>query len=153
MELFNQNDKKWGKEIIGKSGYSLASSGCVITSLCNCANLHGADWTPDDLNRSLYNHNGLTDTGLVVWDVAEKILGCHIDPNYYLVSNGKVVANGQLTFGGVAQYIGRYTNKGVGHFVNIIGEFGDYFVIYDCYYGKAIVKLRSEINRVVKVWW
>ena len=155
MELLKQTDKKWAKEIIGKSGYSIGGSGCVLASLCNCANLHGLDWTPDDLNRALYNKGGLTDTGLVVWDSVAKTFGCRINPFYFMRDDkGKVTAGGQLDFNNNnCYYIGRYINKGIGHFSNILGKSGSYYIVYDVYSGSVVVKNATDINRIVKMWW
>lgn len=155
MEFLNQTDKRWASETIGSSGLSIGSYGCVITSLCNCANLHGFDWTPDDLNRSLYNNNGLEPNGLVRWAAVEKIFGCRTEPHFFeRDKDGKVVAGGTLDFNNLHTfYIGRYRNGSVDHFTNIIGKQGGYYILYDVYGGKTVIKPAAEITRIIKLWW
>jgi hypothetical protein len=147
MELLQQTDTRWSKNIIGQSGFSIGGSGCVLTSLCNAANLQGYDWTPDDLNRALYSQNGLTDNGYVIWDIAAKLLKCNIKPFY----NGEIDFNNRKE-SYICHYQNRTSNgKLIGHFTNLLGRQGGYYIIFDVYDGKTLVKPVKDIDRIVKV--
>lgn len=146
MKMLRQTDPRWSAMKIGKSRYSIGHSGCVITALCNCANLNGYDWTPDDLNRAITAENGFTEDGLLIWSVAEKVLKCRIDHNYkgkFDFSEPKIC------------YIGHYysrTNNGkiTGHFTNLLARGKDCDLYYDVYGDAYLWKLHREVDRYVK---
>lgn len=150
MELLTQNDPRWKDVKIGKSKYTIGEAGCVLTSLCNVANIYGpAWWTPDDLNKRLTAIDGYDD-GCVRWNAAAKILGCHIDSDY----------RGSLDFNSSQQfYIAKYKNLGSDHFTNIFGRCGNQYILcnqyilYDVYSGQVIIKTAAEIERIIKLWW
>ena len=143
MDLLTQNNTRWKSIKIGKSKYTIGDAGCVLTSLCNAANLYGLDWTPDDLNRQLTAINGYDD-GCVRWNAAAKILGCQIDSDY----------RGSLDFNSSQQfYIAKYINGSLDHFTNILGRNGNQYILYDVYSGQVIIKTATEIARIIKIWW
>ena len=154
MNLLIQNDLKWKNEKLGKSKYTIGDSGCVITSLCNCANLYGGDITPDELNRMLIDINGYTKDGDLYWNCAEKILNCKIQYKSWVKEEGigklnEILCNKRISQ--KHQLICRYLNKNTQHFTNVLNVFSNYVIIYDVYDGKVKVLNKTDINRLVTV--
>ena len=63
----SQTDARWGKHKLGKSGYTIASSGCTLCCVAMALSSQGKVITPDELNRLLVNAGGFTDGGLIIW--------------------------------------------------------------------------------------
>lgn len=73
--LYSQKDPRWGSLKIGKTNYTLASHGCLVTSLAMLLKK-----PPYEVLQALNAGNGFTDkthpkgAGLLDWDKAQRIL-------------------------------------------------------------------------------
>jgi len=71
----DQDDPRWGNEVMGDNGCTLKTHGCLVTSIAMIARSQGVDVTPADVNAYLKSHSGYVEgTSLMKFDVAEKYL-------------------------------------------------------------------------------
>ena len=74
-----QGDPRWGKVEMGTSGVTIASQGCVITSLSDILHWYKDDKTPDILAKTL----SFTSTGKLYWNSVTQKTGAKFLWRYY----------------------------------------------------------------------
>ena len=143
--LYYQNDERWKNTKLGNTEMTIGSHGCLLTALTNIYNQeYRQDKTPDILQKELMALSGMTKEGLIIWDVAKKILKCdRIDHNY----------KGVIDYDMYNYFIVNYLNYGYGHFTNLIEKSNNDFFVYDVYDGRNKIKRINEIRRVVKIYF
>ncbi len=71
----DQDDPRWGDEVMGKNGRTIDNAGCLITSVAMMARLKGADVNPADVNNYMRSHGGYDgNTSNMYWGSGEKYL-------------------------------------------------------------------------------
>jgi len=68
IPLYNQWDPRWGAILLGKSKYTMANSGCYVTSFCMAAHNHGIVMDPGEFVTKLNKVKALTDEGVLTYD-------------------------------------------------------------------------------------
>lgn len=80
-----QSDSEWGSINLGKSSYTMKSSGCLVTAIamliCHSGSADASSFTPATLVNYLNNNGGFTSGGALYW---EKVNGAA--DGFYLVS-------------------------------------------------------------------
>lgn len=80
-----QSDSGWGSINLGRSSYTMKSSGCLVTSIamliCHSGSADASSFTPATLVNHLNNNGGFTSGGALYW---EKVNGAA--DGFYLVS-------------------------------------------------------------------
>lgn len=71
----DQDDPRWGNEVMGDNGCTLKTHGCLVTSIAMIARSYGVDVTPADVNAYLKSHGGyVKGTSLMNFNVAKDYL-------------------------------------------------------------------------------
>lgn len=65
--FYSQTDRKWGNAKLGRSGFTVASSGCTLCCIAMALSSSQQRIPPDELNGYLAGKGGYTDRGLLVW--------------------------------------------------------------------------------------
>lgn len=91
--IYFQKDKKWGSDKIGGSGETLASSGCVVSSVSMGLLEFGIDINPKKLNQKLKEMNGFTSNGWVIWDKIRIITEGKVKVSIPKKANHEVIDN------------------------------------------------------------
>lgn len=74
---YSQNDKRWAKEKLGFSNLTIASHGCLVSSIANLLTVLGSNTTPSQVNQKLIEVKGFAtdkygNKALVIWSKVEK---------------------------------------------------------------------------------
>ena len=137
-----QNDPRWKSKQLGRSNVTIGTHGCLLTSLVNIYNQrYNEAMTPAELNDQMNVMAGFTSGGLIIWDIASKILQADIKPHFA----------GDIVYDSRTFYIVNFISGGIGHFSNLIEKSNDKYFIYDVWNGLNIIRDHSEIRRVVRV--
>lgn len=71
----DQDDPRWGNEVMGDNGCTLKTHGCLVTSIAMIARSQGVDVTPADVNAFLKSHGGyVKGTSYMDFNVAKEYL-------------------------------------------------------------------------------
>lgn len=71
----DQDDPRWGSEIMGKPGHTIDNKGCLITSVAMIARSKGLEVTPIDVNNYMKNKGGYApNSSDMYWGSAENYL-------------------------------------------------------------------------------
>jgi len=122
---YNQRDSQWGGNALNGTGYSLASSGCLITSMAMVYTHYGhRDVTPQSINSVSSNFSGipaaLLRTSISANGISSQRVGASID---------SVLSGGDPVIVGISYDGGPYPD----HFVVLISGSGGNYVMNDPY--------------------
>ncbi len=67
ITFYSQVDRKWANAKLGRSGYTLTSSGCTLCCIAMALSTPLDRIPPDELNGYLTEKGGYTDGGLIIW--------------------------------------------------------------------------------------
>ena len=162
-EYFLQNDAAWAKDRLGKSGNTLAGSGCLVTCMAVVLNNYGIKTDPRKLNLLFREKGAYTPDGAFLWlKIGEAIKG--ISYTYDRVFDGKTI-RARLKKGQLPVVKVRYNKTGVFHWVVITGSTEQDFLIIDplnsqktlmplATHGRvyAYRVLKKQHNRLIGVW-
>lgn len=65
--FYSQTDRRWGNAKLGRSGFTVAGSGCTLCCVAMALSSAQQPIPPDELNGYLAGKGGYTDGGLIVW--------------------------------------------------------------------------------------
>ncbi len=80
---FLQKDPRWGSDRLGKSSDTMASDGCVVTSVAMALGNLGFQTTPGDLNARLTRTGNYTPRGWLIWNGVSEVTGGQAQAHYY----------------------------------------------------------------------
>ena len=80
---YSQKDPRWARDELGRSGDTLASDGCVVTSVAMALGNLGFDTTPGDLNDRLTKTGNYTPRGWLIWNGVSEVTGGRARAHYY----------------------------------------------------------------------
>lgn len=139
---YRQDDKMWADDMLGDSGFTMQSSGCLVTCIAAAVSMEtGNEVTPGALNH-LFSENQVYDSeGNVQWAAIEEIEGYSVDV-FQEVSEPEIVQN--LAFGHYP--IVRVRMHGIGsfHYVIIVGVEDGKYICMD--------PLEDELTRLSRYW-
>jgi peptidoglycan hydrolase CwlO-like protein len=117
---YNQRDQEWGNIGIGGSSYSVASYGCLITSVSMLASHFGRNIKPNDI--AVNSNAFVPNTGYLYHDF--NVNGIHVTVN----SASKSILDSELSAGRPV-IAGLYS--GPDHFIVILRKDGDKYIMND----------------------
>lgn len=145
VEYFLQNDSRWANQKLGNSDRTLAEQGCTITDVAMVLHYLGNEINPALLNKKLIQNNAYTGNGDLLWYELEEIF-----PVKYkfkrVFSAGTLerdLENGVLPLVRV-----KYGEKGLEHWVLIVGADGSDFLLMDPLNKNKTLTRLSEYGRV-----
>lgn len=166
MVYFAQTDRRWksdvmtaGTDALGKTWIDkIGRWGCLVVSLCNAYNRlldietdrNHKPINPKKLNELIIQNNGynfLRDPLNVLEDQASLLLWDVVDHMLNIRSEHKT------NFDGYGQYIAQVKHPVTGgsHFVNIILQDGDQYIVYDVDSDTVYTLLSTEIKEIKKI--
>ena len=80
---FSQKDPRWAKDRLGKSSDTIASDGCVVTSVAMALGNLGFRTDPADLNDRLTETGNFTPRGWLIWNGISEVTGGKAQAHYY----------------------------------------------------------------------
>jgi hypothetical protein len=80
---FSQKDPRWASDPLGQSGDTLASDGCVVTSVAMALGNLGFQTNPKDLNKRLMETGNYTPRGWLIWNGVSEVTGGKAQAHYY----------------------------------------------------------------------
>lgn len=122
--LYRQDDKEWAMDFLGKSAYTMRSSGCLVTCIASAVSTKEEPVTPGELN-ALFSENAVYDgEGNLLWNKLGELEGYHVEV-YEGVSEAEIaqcLSDGHYPIVRVRMHgIGNY------HYVLIVGtDAGEY---------------------------
>ena len=122
--LYRQDDPDWADDELGKSGYIMKSSGCLVSCIASAVTTGGEDITPKSMNELFSNNNVYDSEGNIQWENIDKIEGYHTEV-FDKASNEAIEKC--LDAGNCPIVLVRMGGIGNFHFILIVGaENGDY---------------------------
>lgn len=127
---FQQNDPRWGMQLLGNTIDTLGQSGCAISSAAMVLAAYGVDTDPQRLNAYLTTHGGYVGDGLLVWEKAAEIAprgqvekAYEDTPSYALLDANILKGNPVI--------VRIHLRNGTTHFVVVAGKQGWDYLIRD----------------------
>ena len=80
---FLQKDPRWARDRLGRSSDTLASDGCVVTSVAMALGNLGFETDPADLNTRLTETGNYTPRGWLIWNGVSEVTGGRAQAHYY----------------------------------------------------------------------
>lgn len=143
----DQDDPRWGNEVMGDNGKTIDQAGCLITSIAMIARINGADVTPSDVNNYMKSHNGYVEnTSNMKLDSAKEFLESVLgkDFSYSWVGNSQV--NERIN-SGYPVLIHVKGNTADGHWVLATGvDSAGNYVVYESSTGKQSTYPPSQLH-------
>ena len=88
---FNQKDPRWAADRLGRSADTIASDGCVVSSVAMALGNLGFETDPGDLNRRLTDTGNFTPRGWLIWNGVSEVTQGRARAHYYdTVSDGLI---------------------------------------------------------------
>ena len=129
---FLQNDDLWKHEKMGESGYTLGSSGCLISSICSVLQFMGISTHPKDLNSAFSKNNVYNPGGEIIW---MNISAVFPDITYdFSRVFGSTTIEAYLRAKQLPLVKVKYHKNGAFHWVVIVGAEENNFIIMDPLY-------------------
>lgn len=76
VTAYRQDDTIWSDELLGKSSFTMESSGCLVTCIASAMSMEGEEEiTPGELNKIFTDNNVYDSEGNIQWSEIEKIDG------------------------------------------------------------------------------
>ena len=143
----DQDDPRWGNEVMGDNGDTIDESGCLITSIAMIARSHGADVTPADVNAYMKTHGGYQEgTSYMYWGSAEKYLESVIGKDFtYKGIVGSDITNTLNSGAPVLLHVKGNTSDGHWVLATGVDSAGNYLVI-DSGTGKQSTYSPSQLH-------
>jgi hypothetical protein len=126
---FQQNDPRWGMQLLGNTIDTLGQSGCAVSSAAMIMAAYGVDTDPQRLNTYLTTHGGYVGDGLLVWEKPAELGGGQIEkayedaPSYALIDANILKGNPVI--------VRIHLRNGTTHFVVVVGKQGWDYLIRD----------------------
>ncbi|SKC02615.1 hypothetical protein SAMN06296386_11448 [Lachnospiraceae bacterium] len=125
IKAYNQRDKEWKDDTLGNSGYTIGSSGCVLTSIASAISDTAGAMDPKSLNTYFTENNVFDSEGNLRWNVLDSLSGFNAE--VYSETSREIVD--KCLDEGRYPIVRVRTNNGLGagHYVLIVGaEEGEY---------------------------
>lgn len=152
VAAYHQDDEIWAEDMLGDSGFTMRSSGCLVTCIASAVSMEtGKEMTPGALNQIFSDNQVYDSEGNIQWAAVDGIEGYHVDV-FQKVSETEIaqcLAAGHYPIVRVRMY-----GLGSFHYVLIVGsEDGEYVCIDPLEDG--LTRLSDYLNRVyaVRVVW
>jgi hypothetical protein len=129
VPAFQQNDPRWGMQLLGNTIDTLGQSGCAVSSAAMIMAAYGVDTDPQRLNAYLTTHGGYVGDGLLVWEKASEVGGGQVEkayedaPSYALIDANILKGNPVI--------VRLHLRNGTTHFVVVVGKQGWDYLIRD----------------------
>lgn len=68
-----QRDEAWAADSLGKSRYTMGSSGCLVSCIASLLSIYGEEVTPGELNDLFTEYGVYNDSGDVIWGNIAKV--------------------------------------------------------------------------------
>lgn len=152
VAAYRQDDEIWAEDTLGDSGFTMRSSGCLVTCIASAVSMEtGKEMTPGALNQIFSDNQVYDSEGNIQWAAVDGIEGYHADV-FQKVSETEIA---QCLAAGHYPIV-RVRMHGLGsfHYVLIVGsEDGEYVCIDPLEDG--LTRLSDYLNRVyaVRVVW
>lgn len=72
---YRQDDPEWSSDKLGKSSYTMESSGCLVSCIAAAVSMSGGKENPGTLNRLFSENNVYDGEGNIQWDSLRKLDG------------------------------------------------------------------------------
>lgn len=148
VTAYRQDDAAWAKELLGKSSFTMESSGCLVTCIASAVSIEGEkEITPGELNKIFSDNNVYDSEGNIQWSQIENIDGYSVNV-YNEVSEAKIFECLEKGYYPIVRV--RMNGFGNYHYVLIVGiENGDYICMDPLKNG--LTKLSDYWNMVYAV--
>ncbi|MCR5797813.1 MAG: hypothetical protein K6G63_07885 [Eubacterium sp.] len=148
IQSYRQDNPIWGDDKIGKSSFTLASSGCVITCISSMLSLTDHVMNPQELNSYLTEHGVFDDEGNLQWGILDAIEGFHAEVFNEVSSDiiDKCLAEGKLPIIKVHQN----NLMSYHHFILVIGAKDGEYICMDPLQDH-LTKLSEYKNKVFSI--
>jgi hypothetical protein len=143
----DQDDPRWGDEIMGDNGKTIDEAGCLITSVAMIARFHGADVTPADVNAYMKSHGGyVKGTSNMYWGSAEAYLESVLGKDFtYKGISGSNVSNTINSGSPVLLHVQGSTSDGHWVLATGVDSAGNY-IVYESGTGKQSTYSPSQLH-------
>ena len=89
---FNQKDPRWASDRLGPSADTIASDGCVVSSVAMALGNLGFQTDPGDLNRRLTDAGSYTPRGWLIWNGVGEVTQGRARAHYYDTVSDPLIA-------------------------------------------------------------
>jgi hypothetical protein len=127
-KYFLQNDPAWSSDTIGKTNYTMAGAGCLITCVAVSLTDLGIEINPKELNKMLAEIDGYIN-GELIWYKINTIFPS-VKYDYKRIFSSKTIEN-DLRSKRLPIVTVRFNGSGIMHWVVIVGAIGGDFIIFD----------------------
>lgn len=127
---FQQNDPRWGMQLLGNSIDTLGQSGCAVSSAAMVLAAYGVDTDPQRLNAYLTTHDGYVGDGLLVWEKAAQIAARGQVEKAYEAAPSYALLDANILKGNPV-IVRVHLRNGTTHFVVVAGKQGWDYLIRD----------------------
>ena len=117
---FLQKDPRWGKDRLGRSADTIASDGCVVTSVAMALGNLGFDTDPADLNARLTESGNFTPRGWLIWNGVSEVTGGRARAHYYDTVSEPLIE--QCMARGDYPLVRFYLPNGRSHWAMVVGR-------------------------------
>jgi len=138
--FYNQRDKTWASDTLGKTTETIGKVGCLISSVGMNLSYYGITMSPKKINEQLTKVEGFTSRGWLVWSKLSTITDekvtisfpklSHENIEKYLLQKKPVLAK-------------LYINRVVPHWVLIVGEKEGEYLMLDPLRAEKPIKFSS----------
>lgn len=128
-KYFQQFDRRWSRERLGPSEGLLAHYGCTVCATAMALTSKEIEIDPSELNRSLNENHGFTESGLLIWKGIEAVTEDQFTvdvinkPTYNVIDDQ--LAKGNPVIAKV------FYNSEIWHWVLIVGKTGTEYLMHD----------------------
>ena len=139
-KFYNQRDKTWANDKLGKTSETVGKIGCLISSVSMNLSYYGIDMNPKEINKKLTEIDGYTSRGWLVWSKLSTITDEKIKITFPTLSHENIEKSLLKKKPVLAKV---YIYRVIPHWVLIVGEKDSEYLMLDPLTQGKPIKLSS----------